>query len=237
MPNSARIQSQSSAARQLLALLQVGRINRAEYDIISARLVKDRSQHSTFLTTHTGRESLIVNNITLASPTYDELTPTSRVLNIAELLEEILSFLPPRFLISTIPRVSRGFSNTLESSKPLRRKMFREPDHTPGVTTLLPKMQGNSPAHADGRPRPPFVLNLRPHYRHVGEQLREHLTIELEVESHLQVVARSSTLRETSMLRMTLFRCALGRVQWVLRLGMSYHARDSGANSEVLYAT
>ncbi|KAK4540809.1 hypothetical protein LTR36_008886 [Oleoguttula mirabilis] len=74
----------------------------------------------------------MTNNITLKyrSATYSELTVMSLVFNKAELLERILSHVPPRALLAKASRVCKGFNHAVETSIILQRIVTDAPDWT-----------------------------------------------------------------------------------------------------------
>ena len=67
-----------------------------------------------------------------------ELEATSKVLNTVELLENVRLGVPPTDLLLGVQLICKGFPATVDTSKPLRRKMFREADYNCDTESIFP---------------------------------------------------------------------------------------------------
>ena len=76
-------------------------------------------------------------NITLGTDLRG-LGPVSRTFNVMELLEKILVNVPPLDLLLRVQLVCKGFKGAIGTSLPLRKVMFRAPDHSVDRTILVP---------------------------------------------------------------------------------------------------
>jgi len=182
------------AARRLLALLNDGSITKADYDTIFVDL-KDLDDTPSAVADDAPPTTSISDSITIEykrrEPTYNELSVAARVLNIAELLEMILLYLPRYSIISKASRVCKGFNNAIEASPKLMRKVFRAPD----LTAIEPDFlldEGMEPL--------PRFRGIDSFTHESGErtvQMFESLTTQ-EIQ---ELTAKSSTLRRTLLMQ------------------------------------
>lgn len=119
----------------LTQLLRNGNIIEDHYKILND--LHEREMQSAMTTTSSPDSYAISHtvsgNITISSTftiNCAMLEAVSRVFNTTELLENVLSQLPPSDLIAHVPLVCRGFNSLIKTSILLRRLLFRAPDFT-----------------------------------------------------------------------------------------------------------
>ncbi|KAK4540779.1 hypothetical protein LTR36_008856 [Oleoguttula mirabilis] len=165
-------------AARLLAIKNEGRITREEYDLLAANLDANAS-------TVTLPDNITI--ATIAHPSYSALEAISRVLNTAELLEQIILQLPPLVIINTAMRVCKGFNHAIEASPAIQRKIYRSPDRKMGEHTLLFEA-GHGGAG---------LTATRSHILWVDGIAREALYVDVKPRVLLDALARYPTLRKT----------------------------------------
>jgi len=177
------------ARQQLLTLLEHGTITKEAYDTILAEL---SPRGAVSKGTKSGEDSVTLEgNIIIQGPPYTQLKVAANVFNIPELLEMILAFLPPLFLVCRASRVCKGFRNAIETSLILQRTVFRAPDPQGGRRVLLKKTRA-----------PRFkIRESGPHCDLLMGQYDDKLPCLLVSIDKLDAIEHSSTLRKTLVMQ------------------------------------
>lgn len=163
----------------LLTLLSKGRITRKDYDTILTDFLLATSAHRPAAARI---DAHIPNNVTIRA-----FNAVHQVFNTAELLELVLSFLPPNQIIATAPRVCRGWRDAIETSLLLHRLAFRGADSDTPFTCLggLNRKKSGIKSITTAYPQNP------------GQQPQAQVTISIDPETLATALACSPSMAAT----------------------------------------
>ena len=126
-----RVASGPGATQLLRTVLAEGRISNDEFNILTTQPIDA-------IEVFTPHDHIVGQVNACGICARKQVEAISKVLNTPELLEMILLYLPPSDLLLRLEKVCTAFRSAINSSKPLLRKIFVEPDYRSSKSAPLP---------------------------------------------------------------------------------------------------